>query len=197
MRVRHPKRRRMTGFMYVTPKRWVLHWSTRGDGNQVIGWQDVTSWGVDSAAEGGPLLCVGCGDSPVVVQMAVSSDATAAEISAFMTRFARFAPRPAQAPSGDGVHGEFRVRTDFPIRKQHLSVAQRTQRIAVTVLGIVMVVGGLVISPLPGPWSLPIVIGGLALLASEYDWAQDLLTWVKDKSKQARQRLRARRSASE
>jgi hypothetical protein len=72
---------------------------------------------------------------------------------------------------------------------------QLTKRIVITAAGIVLVVAGAVITPIPGPWSLPLLLAGLAVLASEYDWARDVLDWAKETSRRARERLRARRAA--
>lgn len=55
-----------------------------------------------------------------------------------------------------------------------------TYRIAVGVLGAGIVVGGLILVPLPGPGWL-IVFGGLALLATEFAWAGRLLDFAREK----------------
>jgi len=62
----------------------------------------------------------------------------------------------------------------------------------VTVIGVVLVVGGILITPLPGPWSLPIVLGGLAVLSREYDWAKDTLEWVKQRYQDVKNRIKGR-----
>lgn len=51
-------------------------------------------------------------------------------------------------------------------------------RLAVAVVGLVIVVTGLLLVPLPGPGWL-IVFAGLAVWASEFEWAQRVLQWVK------------------
>ncbi|MEI2775513.1 MAG: TIGR02611 family protein [Tetrasphaera sp.] len=56
----------------------------------------------------------------------------------------------------------------------------RLYRLAVGALGTVIVVGGLLLVPLPGPGWL-IVFAGLAVWASEFEWAQRLLDWVRAK----------------
>lgn len=50
----------------------------------------------------------------------------------------------------------------------------------VAVLGLFIVVGGLALVPLPGPGWL-IVFAGLAIWASEFDWARGVLDWVRGK----------------
>jgi uncharacterized protein (TIGR02611 family) len=52
-------------------------------------------------------------------------------------------------------------------------------RIGVTVVGVAIIVGGVVLLPLPGPGWL-IIFGGLGVLATEYEWARRLLTWVRE-----------------
>lgn len=48
-------------------------------------------------------------------------------------------------------------------------------RIGVTVAGVLVIVVGIVLLPLPGPGWL-IIFSGLGLLATEYPWAMRLLT---------------------
>jgi hypothetical protein len=55
--------------------------------------------------------------------------------------------------------------------------------VGLTLIGIALIVIAVLIGFLPGPWSIPLVIAGLAVLAREYDWAKDLLEWFKDKQK--------------
>jgi uncharacterized protein (TIGR02611 family) len=50
----------------------------------------------------------------------------------------------------------------------------------VLVIGLVFVVGGLILVPLPGPGWL-IVFIGIGIWATEFTWAQRLLVWVKAK----------------
>lgn len=71
------------------------------------------------------------------------------------------------------------------------------KRLAVLVVGIVLVVGGLAMLVLPGPGIL-VVIAGLAVLATEFAWAEHLLDTAKDQATKAKNRatgaLRRRRS---
>lgn len=53
-------------------------------------------------------------------------------------------------------------------------------RVMVAVLGAAVVVGGIVLIPLPGPGWL-IVFGGLAILATEFAWAGRLLDFARRK----------------
>ena len=53
-----------------------------------------------------------------------------------------------------------------------------TYRVAVAVIGTAVVVGGIVLIPLPGPGWL-IVFGGLAILSTEFEWAGRLLDFAR------------------
>lgn len=55
-----------------------------------------------------------------------------------------------------------------------------TYRVVIGVLGGAIVIGGLILVPLPGPGWL-IVFGGLALLSTEFAWAGRLLDFGRDK----------------
>jgi len=54
----------------------------------------------------------------------------------------------------------------------------RIYRVTVAVLGAVVVAVGLVAVPAPGPGWL-IVLSGLSIWASEFEWAQRLLHWAR------------------
>lgn len=60
--------------------------------------------------------------------------------------------------------------------------SHRIYRISVGVLGLIVVVVGVLAIPLPGPGWL-IVFAGLGIWASEFEWAQRLLLFVKGKVK--------------
>lgn len=51
-------------------------------------------------------------------------------------------------------------------------------KVAVTVLGVLVVIVGLILVPLPGPGWL-IVFIGLTILGTEYHWARRLLGWLR------------------
>ncbi|MET9341018.1 MULTISPECIES: TIGR02611 family protein [unclassified Nonomuraea] len=53
-----------------------------------------------------------------------------------------------------------------------------TLKIVIGVIGAVMVVGGLIMVPFPGPGWL-VVFAGLAVLATEFHWAHNLLVFGK------------------
>ena len=52
-------------------------------------------------------------------------------------------------------------------------------RIAVGFLGLLLVCSGLLTGPLPGPGGIPLVLLGLAVWSSEFEWAHRLMQWFK------------------
>lgn len=42
-------------------------------------------------------------------------------------------------------------------------------------VGIVLVIAGLILMPVPGPGGTPVFLAGLALLATEFKWARNFL----------------------
>jgi uncharacterized protein (TIGR02611 family) len=66
------------------------------------------------------------------------------------------------------------------------------KRIGVTVVGGLLVLAGLVLLVLPGP-GFVLILAGLAVLASEYVWAQRALNYAKGKAKQASDKVRRKR----
>jgi uncharacterized protein (TIGR02611 family) len=65
------------------------------------------------------------------------------------------------------------------------------KRVAVTVLGFALLLGGVVMLVTPGP-GLLVVAAGLALLATEYAWARRALDRARAKAKGAAERVRKR-----
>jgi uncharacterized protein (TIGR02611 family) len=52
-------------------------------------------------------------------------------------------------------------------------------RAAVGVAGLFFIALGLVTGPLPGPGGIPLVLLGLAIWSSEFEWAHKLMQWFK------------------
>jgi uncharacterized protein (TIGR02611 family) len=84
----------------------------------------------------------------------------------------------------------------FPFGVTVRFMAKNGRRIAVSVIGFVLVLVGLVLLVLPGPGVL-LVIAGLAVLASEYVWAQRALNFARRKATQAKDRALGRRGRDE
>ena len=71
-------------------------------------------------------------------------------------------------------------------------VGRNSKRVAITIIGFVLVLGGIVLLPLPGPGML-IIIAGLAVLGTEYMWARRMLELAKQKAKLAAAKVRRRK----
>ncbi|HEX2050396.1 MAG TPA: PGPGW domain-containing protein [Actinomycetota bacterium] len=195
-RGRHPRGGR-EGFVYVTNERYIVAW-TRGGKNfeQTVAWDDVQAWGVDATADGGPVLCVeDAARDIVLVQIAVPTTRAADNAARLLGEVARRAPENAASSGADGALGRFEKRHDVAVVKERRSLLRRVRRIVVTVLGVLLVVLALVTSWIPGPNGIPMALAGLALLATEYDWAKDLLDWAKERFNDARHRIKERRRA--
>ena len=70
-------------------------------------------------------------------------------------------------------------------------IGRNSKRAAITVVGFVLIIGGIILLPLPGPGWL-IIFAGLAVLATEYVWAERALDAAKRKAKAAATKARAR-----
>lgn len=66
---------------------------------------------------------------------------------------------------------------------------RETQRVVVGVVGALIVLTGVVLLPLPGPGML-VVLAGLAVLATQFRWAQDLLDRLREQARAVLDRLR-------
>jgi uncharacterized protein (TIGR02611 family) len=64
-------------------------------------------------------------------------------------------------------------------------IFRSTKRIAIFVVGVALILLGVALIPLPGPFSIPLMLAGLAVLATEYVWAERVLDTVKDRVQRA------------
>jgi len=183
------------GFAFLTPHRLLLLWGGRTDRHGAFSWSAIDSWGVNSEASGGPILAVEQDGSSALIQMPVESVGMAEHATRFLFRLDALAPKPRHAPAPKDFPGVYDFRIAKPMEKGKRSVIRQTRRIIVTVVGVVLVILGLLLLVLPGP-GLLVTILGLAVLGSEYDWAQDLLAWVRGRWESRRVRLKSRRSSS-
>lgn len=55
------------------------------------------------------------------------------------------------------------------------------KKLLVTVVGVALIAGGLALMPLPGPGFL-VVVAGLGVMATQYEWARKLLAGAKEKA---------------
>jgi uncharacterized protein (TIGR02611 family) len=63
-------------------------------------------------------------------------------------------------------------------------ILRSTKRIVVLVIGLALVAGGIALLVLPGP-GLLVIIAGLAVLASEFAWAETMLDKAKEQAAKA------------
>ena len=64
-------------------------------------------------------------------------------------------------------------------------IGRNAKRVAVTIAGFAVVLAGVAMLVLPGP-GIIVIIGGLAILATQYVWAEHLLRVAKEKANQAK-----------
>ena len=75
-------------------------------------------------------------------------------------------------------------------------IGRSARRIAVTVVGTVLLLAGAVMIVTPGP-GLVVIILGLVVLATEYAWARRALEKARDRAKRTADRVRRRRPTTE
>ena len=80
----------------------------------------------------------------------------------------------------------------FPFLVTVRFIARNGKRIAVSVVGSVLVVAGVLMLVLPGP-GLLVIIAGLAILATEYVWAERMLNLAKQRAEQAKNKVFGRK----
>lgn len=76
-------------------------------------------------------------------------------------------------------------------------IARNSRRVAITIVGFILLLGGLAglaLPILPG-WLL--IIAGLAVLGTEYMWARRMLDEAKKRAKQAAEKVRRRKRQPE
>ncbi|MGH2703515.1 MAG: PGPGW domain-containing protein [Actinomycetota bacterium] len=66
--------------------------------------------------------------------------------------------------------------------------ARSTRRVAVGILGGLLIITAVVIIPIPGPWSLALGLLGLTVLSWEFHWAKRLRLRLQAKIKELRRR---------
>jgi uncharacterized protein (TIGR02611 family) len=70
-------------------------------------------------------------------------------------------------------------------------LARGARRVAVLVVGLFLLVAGLVMLVLPGPGVL-VTMAGLAVLATEFDWARRLLARMRQHARRLSDQVRRR-----
>jgi uncharacterized protein (TIGR02611 family) len=75
-------------------------------------------------------------------------------------------------------------------------VGRNGKRVAVTIAGFAVLLAGLAMIVLPGP-GIVVILAGLAILATEYVWAQRLLRIAKEKANQAKDAILRKKAEEE
>lgn len=198
-RARHPHRRlgfQKLGFLYVTPDSVLVRWGGADDEYSIIAWQEIRSWGLNSTAHGGPILAMKTESETHYVQIPSMTHTSADDATTLLREFGERVPESREEFSAFNSYGQFGPgRRNVEVRRSRRSIGGLTKRVSITVLGVLLVIAGLILSlPLvPGPGILVLVIG-LAVLGSEYDWASDAMHWAKDYYQRTRKRIKERKS---
>jgi uncharacterized protein (TIGR02611 family) len=82
----------------------------------------------------------------------------------------------------------------FPFGVTVRFILRNGRRIGVTIAGVFVVLVGLAMLVLPGP-GIVVIIAGLAILATEYVWAERMLNLAKEKAERAKNRVLGRKPA--
>lgn len=69
-----------------------------------------------------------------------------------------------------------------------VTAIKQTRRVVVSVVGGALVVAGLLLIPLPGPFTIPLLLLGLTVLSWEFKWAKRLLFRIRRRIKGMRTR---------
>ena len=76
----------------------------------------------------------------------------------------------------------------YPVGAVWRFLRRNGKRIGVSIAGGVLVLAGLLMLVLPGPGIL-VIVAGLAILATEYVWAQRALNFAKRKASEAKDKV--------
>lgn len=92
---------------------------------------------------------------------------------------------------GRGEHERLRPLRRIHARLHANPVTGLITKIVVSIVGAGVVLAGVVLSGpgIPGP-GIVVIILGLAILASEWEWAERMMHWLKDKAHRAAERAR-------
>ena len=184
------------GFLFITEKRIIVSWSKMGpDENQAVSWDEIVSWGLAPDGGRGPLFAIETQDAVHQGHLLVGTEGMVTNANRFLVHFVDKARRPGRPLSRVEDPHIYRT-TQLKLERERKTVGKHTRRAIVTIIGLVLIVVAFLIGWIPGPWSIPLVIAGLAVLATEYDWADDFLTWVKIRYERTKAKLKARRSAA-
>jgi uncharacterized protein (TIGR02611 family) len=188
---------RREGFAFVTPRRVILHWDGARSENQTFRWDEIEAWAVDVKGDRGPQLAVQGDGFEVNIKLPADTHATAERVSDFLRRFDRHAPKSERHPTNARrtSRSDWRSDGEVEVSKVPHTPLELARRIIVTLIGVTLIIIGILIIPVPGPWSFAVNLLGLAILASEYDWAKDGRMWTRKQYARAKSEIKKRRAA--
>ncbi len=189
-------RRSSRGFLFVTPKRVIVSWARAGqDDNIAVSWDEIVSWGMAPDGGRGPLFAIetesGCHQGHILVR----TEGMVTAANKFLVHFVEHAPQPSRALRRVEHPASYRS-NELAVERERKTVGKHTRRAIVTIIGLCLIVVAFLIGWIPGPWSIPLVIAGLAVLATEYDWADDFLRWSRARYESTKAKLKARGSTA-
>jgi uncharacterized protein (TIGR02611 family) len=190
VRVKDPNKRG-GGFLFITEGRCVLYWNGWASDPVSIQWSEIRSWGVDRDGSRGPVLGIETEGVTLFVQILVGTDGMVTKANEFLDRFGVLAPKPRGPLSRSSHPHDYQADGEINVSKETKSMASHTRRLIVTILGVTVLTIGIVLLVLPGPGIL-VVLAGLAILGSEYDWAMDIKSWAQQRYRSARQKIKSR-----
>jgi putative transmembrane protein PGPGW len=68
------------------------------------------------------------------------------------------------------------------------------RKLVTGLIGLVLILGGAALMPVPGPFSIPVILAGLTILSWEYVWARKGRAWVGAKVRTVKKWRAARRA---
>jgi uncharacterized protein (TIGR02611 family) len=180
------------GLLGLTKRCAVVHWFSRDQRDVVVPWEVVTACDVRPGNPSGPVLTLRSDGGEVAVKLPVTTKARARKAAALLDLVAELATE-AHSPALDAPGG-------YRVQAERRGLRGYTRRVGVSIAGVLLILLGVVFaSPfLPGPGILT-VLAGLALLATEYDWAREISHWMKGRVERfwewRRERRRRRKAA--
>lgn len=189
-RVRHPENR-SRGFVYVTARCFVVYWTGIGSNPQAVPLKEIKAWGVDRSSGGGPILGIESGSVTTFAEMIVGTDGMVDMVNAFLETFAQYAPQPREQLKSSKHPRDYEAKRGMKVVKERKTMATHTRRVGLSAVGAVILVAGIVLLFIPGPGIL-VVLLGLSILAREYDWAEDLMHWARNRYRHVADRLKER-----
>ena len=188
-----PQTGRHEGYAFATRERCLLVWASADDaehGNVL--WAELISWGISSRVGGAAVLLETHAESRVF-RIPVRTPGTADKVRAFLGFMRKRAPEhSAEIRIGDASE-VFRAHVPETVEPERLDWKGQGRRVAITAFGFLALIAGLLMLVLPGPGIL-VTLLGLALLATEHDWAKDLQAWARRRLKDTTAKLRDRSS---